>query len=277
MRIRIDHLTQYEYSQPVRSIIQVLRLTPPTTSQQSVSDWRIEVDCDARLTPFTDAFGNLCHTMAIDVPVERLSIATVGQVDTLPSSGIVQGTPEPLPEAVFLRKTPLTAADAAIRGFAMDTAGGSSDVLDRLHHLLTAVWREIRFDTEATSTHTDAAAAFADRRGVCQDLAHIFIAAARELDIPARYVSGHLLRHDGAELQEAAHAWAEAHVAGLGWVSFDPANGISADEHYVRVAAGLDYRDAAPVSGARYGGGEETLSVGLRVREYRHQAQDHAQ
>src|SRR3546814_2710912 len=63
----------------------------------------------------------------------------------------------------------------------------------------------------------------------------------------ARYISGHLLRQDGAELQEAAHAWAEAHVPGLGWVAFDPANGICADEHYVRVAAGLDYRDAAPV------------------------------
>jgi transglutaminase-like putative cysteine protease len=133
------------------------------------------------------------------------------------------------------------------------------------------------FDTSATSIHTDAAAAFADGRGVCQDLAHVFIAAARAQSIPARYVSGHLLRQDGAEFQEAAHAWAEAHIDGLGWVSFDPANGISADEHYVRVAVGLDYRDAAPVAGARYGGGVETMSVGLRVSQTGRQTQAQSQ
>src|SRR3546814_20969809 len=83
-----------------------------------------------------------------------------------------------------------------------------------------------------------------DLSGVCQDLAHVFIAAARSQGMATRYISGHLLRQDGAELQEAAHAWAEAHVPGLGWVEFDPANGICADEHYVRVAAGLDYRYA---------------------------------
>src|SRR3546814_16207576 len=112
----------------------------------------------------------------------------------------------------------------------------------------------------------DAASAVAARGGVCQDLAHVFIAAARSQGMAARYISGHLIRQDGAELQEAAHAWDEAHVPGLGWVAFDPANGICADEHYVRVAAGLDYRDAATVAGDRYGGGVETMSVVLSVR-----------
>lgn len=277
MRIRIDHLTQYDYAPPARSIIQILRMTPVSDAQQTISDWRIDVDCDARLSPFTDAFGNLCHTLSIDRPVSRLRIETAGQVDTGPSSGTVAGAAEPLPEAVFLRTTSLTTADAAISAFALSLTAGATDPLEKLHRLLVGIWREIRFDTEATSTHTDAAAAFADRRGVCQDLAQIFIAAARELGVPARYVSGHLLRRDGMDVQEAAHAWAEAHVAGLGWVSFDPANGISADEHYVRVAIGLDYRDAAPVSGARYGGGAETLSVGLRVREHHRQMQGHSQ
>ena len=277
MRIRIDHLTQYDYAPPARSIIQILRMTPVSDARQTISDWRIDVDCDARLSPFTDAFGNPCHTLSIDRPVSRLRIETAGQVDTWPSSGAVAGTAEPLPEAVFLRTTPLTAADAAIRAFALDLTAGATDPLEKPHRLLAGIWREIRFDTGATSTHTDAATAFADRRGVCQDLAQIFIAAARALGVPARYVSGHLLRRDGTDAQEAAHAWAEAHVAGLGWVSFDPANGISADEHYVRVAIGLDYRDAAPVSGARYGGGAETLAVGLRVREHHRQMQGHSQ
>src|SRR3546814_17802162 len=105
-----------------------------------------------------------------------------------------------------------------------------------------------------------------DLSGVCQDLAHVFIAAARSQGMAARYISGHLLRQDGAQLQEAAHAWAEAHVPGLGWVAFDHANGVCAAAPYVRVSARLDYRDAAPFAGARIGGGGETISVRPRVR-----------
>ncbi|API59994.1 transglutaminase [Tardibacter chloracetimidivorans] len=274
MRIRIDHLTQYGYSLPVRSVIQILRLTPRSTAHQSVIDWRIEVDCDARLRPFTDAHGNLCHMMTVDHPVESLTIETIGQVDTTPGSGVVEGVSEPLPPAVYLRPTPLATADGAIADFARQAMGDATrDPLERLHTLLGAVHTGLRFDTGTTSILTDAASAFAARSGVCQDLAHVFIAAARSQGLPARYISGHLLRQDGAELQEAAHAWAEAHVPGLGWVAFDPANGICADEHYVRVAAGLDYRDAAPVAGARYGGGLETMSVGLHVRPGQAQSQ----
>jgi transglutaminase-like putative cysteine protease len=266
MRIQIDHLTRYHYTLPMRSVIQLLRVTPQTSAQQTVVSWDINIDCDARITPFTDCYGNRCHLMAIDHSVADLSIEVTGLVDTWPSAGIVDSS-EPLPELVFLQPTMLTEADEAIRTFARDVAGDpAKSALDRCHALMGTLWREISFDTRATSSLTDAASAFADRRGVCQDLAHIFIAACRSLKIPARYVSGHLLRQDGSEWQEAAHAWAEAHVPGLGWVSFDPANGISADEHYIRVAVGLDYRDAAPVSGARYGGGFETLSVDLRVR-----------
>lgn len=266
MRIQIDHLTRYHYSLPMRSAIQLLRMTPHNTAQQTVVSWDINIDCDARITPYTDAFGNLCHIMAIDHAISDVSIEVTGLVDTWPNNGVVE-TAEPLPEILFLQPTQLTEADDAIAAFARDVAGDPAiPVLDRCHALMATLWREISFDTRATSSLTDAASAFADRRGVCQDLAHIFISACRTLKIPSRYVSGHLLRQDGAEWQEAAHAWAEAHVAGLGWVAFDPANGVCADEHYLRVACGLDYRDAAPISGARYGGGAETMSVDLRVR-----------
>ena len=101
----------------------------------------------------------------------------------------------------------------------------------------------------------------------------MFIAVARELGIPARYISGHLFRRDGAHVQEAAHAWAEAWVGDLGWVAFDPANGISADDAYIRVACGLDYRDAAPVAGARSGGGAEHLAVEVAVNDTQAQSQ----
>ena len=115
----------------------------------------------------------------------------------------------------------------------------------------------------AESTAEDALAA---GRGVCQDHAHVFVAAARHLGHPARYVSGYLMLDDRVE-QDASHAWAEVWIEGLGWVGFDVSNGISPDERYVGVARGLDYRDAAPISGVRFGSGEEELHVSVQVQQ----------
>jgi transglutaminase-like putative cysteine protease len=154
-------------------------------------------------------------------------------------------------------------ADAAIRGFAEGFR--RPDPLAALHEIMAALHRDVAFDTEPTHAATTAAEAFALRRGVCQDLTHIFIAAARFLGIPARYVSGYLHRADGVTAQEAGHAWAEAKVPHLGWVGFDPANGIGTGEAHVRVAIGLDYLGAAPIRGSRYGGGFEKLDVKLKV------------
>ncbi len=109
---------------------------------------------------------------------------------------------------------------------------------------------------------------------MCQDITHIFVAAARSLGIPARYVGGHFHRVDGVTSQEAGHAWAEAHVENLGWVGFDPTNGISTTDAHVRVAVGLDYLGAAPVRGTRYGGAGETLTVAVRVAQARQQIQN---
>jgi len=99
---------------------------------------------------------------------------------------------------------------------------------------------------------------------VCQDHAHIFIGAARAAGIPARYISGYLMMDDRID-QEATHAWAEAHVEGLGWVGFDVSNGICPDPRYVRVATGSDYRDAAPITGISIGATAEVLTVGVAV------------
>jgi transglutaminase-like putative cysteine protease len=141
-----------------------------------------------------------------------------------------------------------------------------SDTLGFLHALMTQIGDHMTFDEDPTHSGTSAAEAFTLKRGVCQDYAHIFIAAARRFGIPARYVSGHLSRPEGGE-QEAAHAWAEAYVPELGWTGFDPANGVCPDQTYLRVAVGLDYLDAAPLRGARRGGGQESLSVLVTARE----------
>ncbi len=256
MRIRIDYSTAYDYASPAHGIIQLLRLQPQSGHDQIVRRWRIDVDADGSLRAGSDAFGNWTHLFTADSPVRQLTLTCTGEVQTSEAHGAVRGFAEPLPPAMFVRPTALTTADAAIVAFARDL--GDGPILDRLHALNAAVHAAMRFDAAATGAETDAAQAFALGAGVCQDFTHVFCAAARSLGIPARYVSGHYVR---AEAQPAGHAWAEALVPDLGWVGFDPTNAVSTTPAHVRVAVGLDYLDAAPVRGARRGGGTERMTV----------------
>jgi transglutaminase-like putative cysteine protease len=138
--------------------------------------------------------------------------------------------------------------------------------LPMLHNLSAAIRERVAYDTGHTQVDTTAEEAVVACHGVCQDHAQIFIAGARALEVPARYVSGYLMMDDRIE-QEATHAWAEAWVQGLGWVGFDVSNGISPDPRYVRVATGRDYRDAAPVTGISFGALAQELSVELAVEQ----------
>ena len=265
MRIRITHDTHYRYQQPPSGVIQMLRLTPRHHEGQYVVRWRIDISQDCRLDQREDALGNIVHAFTAAGPFSEIALHVEGEVETQDAAGVVRGTIERFPPGVFLRETALTEPDDAIAAFARDIAGRESDALARLHALTVGLHREIAFDPDPTHVHTTAIEAFALRRGVCQDLTHIFIAAARCLGMPARYVSGHLKRSDEVVEQSAGHAWAEAFVPDLGWIGFDPTNGISITDAHVRVAIGFDYLGAAPVRGSHQGGGGETLEVAIRV------------
>lgn len=278
MRLSIAHETNYRYERPVRSLVQAMRLTPRPHEGQHILRWRIEPGVDGRLRPQEDALGNMVHLFSADGVVEAMTVRVVGEVETTDTQGVVRGTVERVPDLVFLRDSDLTLADLEIQTFARDAAAGATDPLGVLHRLLEAIHREVIFDIAPTDVGTTAREAFALRRGVCQDLSHIFIAAARHLGVPARYASGYFFRSDGVIDQEAGHAWAEAKVPHLGWVGFDPANGISVGEAHVRIAIGLDYLGAAPIRGSRYGGGSEKLSVKLRIEDlHSRQAQRQSQ
>ena len=275
MRIHISHATTYTYDAPPSGVTQLLRLTPRDHEGQHVLSWRIDLSEDCLLHQHEDAFGNIIHSFTAEGPFDRLSVEVDGEVDTQDTGGLVKGAVECFPPQLFLRETSLTQPDSAIVDFAKTAqAGTNGDNLALLHALLAALNRQIAFDTDPTHTATTAAQAFALRRGVCQDLTHIFVAAARSLGIPARYVGGHFHRADGVTSQEAGHAWAEAYVENLGWVGFDPTNGICITDAHVRVAVGLDYLGASPVRGTRYGGSGETLSVAVRVAQARQQIQN---
>jgi len=264
MRIRVVHDTTYRYSDPVKSAIQLLRLTPRGHDGQTVLSWAIDADCDARLIRREDWYGNIAHSLFAAGPVSEITLRVAGEIETTDTGGVVRGGVERFPCLFYLRDTPLTRADAALRDFAASTAGGRANPLEQAHALMGGIHERLRFDTDATHSGTRAAEAFEAGHGVCQDFTHIFLAAARALDIPARYVSGYLHRPEQV-VQEAGHAWAEAHIEGLGWVSFDPANTVSTTEHYIRIAVGLDYLDAAPVRGSYYGISREALDVRLRI------------
>jgi transglutaminase-like putative cysteine protease len=273
MRVCISHKTHYRYERPVKTLTQILRLTPRGHDGQHVRKWRIEPSVDGRLRPREDTFGNIVHVFSADDPVEEMTVCVTGEVETHDTGGVIRGTVERLADPFYLRDTDLTAADEGIRELAHSLGNGSPERLATLHRLLEALHGQVAFDTEPTHVATTAAEAFLLKRGVCQDLTHIFIAAARCLGIPARYVSGYLYRADGVVHQEAGHAWAEAKIDDLGWVGFDAANGISVSEAHVRVAVGLDYLGAAPVRGSRTGGGAEDLDVALKVESAQRQSQ----
>jgi transglutaminase-like putative cysteine protease len=256
MRIRISHATTYAYNTPPTGVTQLLRLTPRDHDGQHVVSWRIDLSEDCLLHQHEDAFGNITHSFTAEGPFNKLTVEVAGEVDTQDTDGLVSGAVERFPPQLYLRETSLTQTNAAIIDFAQTTrATTDGDTLILLHALLTALNREIAFDTDPTHAATTAAEAFSLRRGVCQDITHIFVAAARALGVPARYV------------------WAEAYVENLGWIGFDPTNGICITDAHVRVAVGLDYLGAAPVRGTRFGGGGETLTVAVRVDQARQQAQ----
>src|SRR6476659_3068781 len=274
MRIRISHETRYQYDAPTNGVIQTLRLTPRNHDGHYVIRWRIEVSEDCRLDVHEDAFGNITHTFTAEGPFDELGVKVEGEVDVQDTGGIVRGAIERFPPSLYLRATSLTEADLSIADFARETRSRGDDTLSVLHALLNRIHSEIKFDTDPTHTTTSAADAFALKRGVCQDLTHVFIAAARYLDIPARYVGGYFPRADGVVQQDAGHAWAEAYVPAIGWIAFDPANGICATDAHVRVAVGLDYLGAAPVRGERRGGGNESLSGQVQVDQAARQVQN---
>lgn len=265
MRILVHHRTEYRYTQPLTQSVQYLRLTPRSGTSQTVNRWKIACP-GADLTEWVDHYGNVCHTLAIARPITSVLIEVLGDVRTIDTNGVIPSGTTTLPFEVFLRETAYTQPDRALAKFAQKFRPPvEKDPIAGLHQLMLGVQEAVAYEKNHTTVHTTAAETLAAGRGVCQDHAHVFIAACRQLGVPARYVSGYLGHGEGTQQTTASHAWAEALVPDLGWVSFDCANGLSATEAYVRVAVGLDYADAGPVRGVRTGGGVEELDVTVKL------------
>jgi transglutaminase-like putative cysteine protease len=257
MRIRLHHRISYIYEDPASAVIQVLRLTPRNHEGQRVRNWRLDLDHDVQLQNSEDAFGNIVHTLSFVRPLEDLSLTVTGEIETDDTHGVVKGTMERFQAGLYLRETPLTQSDAPLRMFAQGHCG-DGEAIDKLHKLMMAVNERVECDPAAE--RRAAAKALVAKSGTKEDVAHVFIAAARSLGIPARFVAGYLIEADSAA-SGAGHVWAEAFVPDLGWIGFDPVAGMSPSDAYIRVSMGLDSLGAAPVRGSHPGAPHERLEV----------------
>jgi len=259
MLLTIEHQTHYTYSEPVNYTIQQLRLTPQQGHGQQVGRWDIRVN--GNLQESADTFGNTVHTLVVDGEHEEINILAYGEVETGLLASIVDNT---LPLPIYLRSTPLTLADAPLKTFAAKFSDRVADT-SMFQDLMKAIIKRVPYVKGSTEVETTAATAFELRKGVCQDHAHIFISCCRELGLPARYVSGYLFTEDGSLMQ--SHACVDVWLDKAGWKTFDVSNCCETNGNYVRLAVGLDYRDASPVSGMRVGGGKETMKVSVKVSQ----------
>ncbi|MEO0752394.1 MAG: transglutaminase family protein [Pseudomonadota bacterium] len=264
MILTISHTTRYAFDVPVTYGLQQLRQTPKSYRAQSVLAWTTRLTGATKQLEFDDFHRNRVELISMRQGVEELIIQSEGQVEMANTHGIVGPHAGPAPLWLFLRSTPLTQSGRGTRLLVSQIPDG--EPLERLHALSSAIKEQISYVIGASSPDWTSEDAVAAGKGVCQDHTHVFLTCARIMGYPARYASGFLLMDDRDE-QDATHAWAEAHVDGLGWVGFDISNGISPDQRYVRVATGLDYSEAAPIRGVRSGGAEETLSVAVKVAQ----------
>jgi transglutaminase-like putative cysteine protease len=264
MRIAIEHRTNYRYAGEATYSIQNLRLTPSVFDGQKVITWTIGCRPESRLLESRDGFGNVTHLLVINGRHREMEITAAGTVEIEDRHGVVQGLADAVPLRVFLRRTPLTEPGEEIVALA-DALPGRGTIA-WLHALMNAIRDRVDYLAGVTGARTTALEALQTGKGVCQDHAHIFIAAARFAGLPARYITGYL-QTDEAAPAAAHHAWAEAWVDGLGWVGFDVANRVCPTDRHVRLSAALDASHAAPVRGTRRGGEGETLDVEVRVKQ----------
>ena len=262
MQMHIRHVTHYVYEKPVKYSVQSLHLTPRHEASQRALTWNIA--SPGRRLEQIDAYGNIAHLLTIDEPHREIQIVVHGVVETADLE--VRQDDGPLSHFAYLAPTKLTAWSVELRDFAQAALARASTPQDRAHALAEAVVGAVRYKSGTSDVQDSAAAVFGNREGVCQDHAHVYIAASRSAGIPARYVSGYLYTGDFSDA--ASHAWVDVWLGPeISWQSIDVTHTRPAVGAYCRLAVGRDYLDAAPVRGVRNGGGGEKMAANVLVAE----------
>lgn len=269
MKLHITHTTDYRYTQPLRYALQTLWLTPHSGASQRVNFWSL--GAPEKLFSQQDAFGNTTQSFTFvgsEADNVRWSLVNAaGQVETTGMAVFTDPDTLPHPE-FFLRGTLLAEPQATLAAFGRQFLAGPVDGRSDLAALLAlsaGVREAVSYVSGSTHVTTTALQAFVAGAGVCQDQAHVMVAICRSLGIPARYVSGYFYAANAPDL--ASHAWCDVclDVATRHWASIDVTHSCLIDERHVRLAMGTDYNACPPVKGVRRGGGEESMTVEIRI------------
>jgi len=275
----IRHVTRFQYSASITESLTEVRMQPRTEGLQRCLKFELTIQPRARLQAYRDHLGNVVHHFDIpgkhkELKITAESTVEVSEMPPLPDEvGLdmweelerVKNSGEHwdyLMPSVFVPRSPLL--DELIADWKLDRTDNPLSLLRRIN---TAIFESFDYVPKATSVDSPIDHALGDRRGVCQDFAHIMLALLRRLGIPARYVSGYLYHgkyHDRSEAN-ATHAWIEAWLPELGWIGFDPTNNLLATERHIRTAIGRDYTDVPPTRGVFKGTANSELSVGVQV------------
>lgn len=287
MNYRITHRTTYVYDEPVAVSHHAARLRPLDAGTQTCREYSLRFDPEPDLlTEHTDSFGNQVSCFSIQKLHARFEIVSSSFVMLAP---ILQ--PDPVqtppweqvaalfrdPVAVglldpcqFVFRSPLLVHEMPLRDFAQPSFKKGRPLLEAVADLSQRIFKEFTFDPKATTISTPLNEVLANKRGVCQDFAHLAIASLRAMGLPARYVSGYLRTRPPPGKPrlvgvDASHAWVSCFVPGFGWVDFDPTNNCFTSLDHITVAVGRDFSDVSPVRGIITGGGHHSVLVGVDV------------
>jgi transglutaminase-like putative cysteine protease len=266
MKLRITHTTSFGYDAPVSEAYMEMRLMPLDAGGQRCESFRLSTDPPAEVRGYSDRFGNRVRHFDTLAPHEALVVSARSEVST------PQGFTDPDRELTlidafdYLAATEYAPLTQSVRDFAqtcLECVGGR-DPEAAARTVMRAVNRVLAYVPGSTNVKTTAEEALVRGRGVCQDFAHLMIAACRAIDLPARYVSGYVFSPKRGTAA-ASHAWTDVFVAGRGWISLDPTHDCAQTDHYVRLAVGRDYSDVPPTRGVYKGAGQEEMSVDVAV------------
>ncbi|HXM55416.1 MAG TPA: transglutaminase family protein, partial [Candidatus Dormibacteraeota bacterium] len=267
MRVSITHRTRYRYSTEVIESQMELRLRPWDGPGQRVHDFRLDVRPAARVRTYVDGLGNHVQHFNRLEPHDELAIVSRSTVETWPAEAAPSR--DLVPSDLLLFRPPVLST-AAVRRLArrarLHESGSPHDLLAALDRISDLVASTLTYMPDVTTVSSDVEEVLKLGRGVCQDFAHVFIAVARTVGIPCRYVSGYVAPEPAEPYVGASHAWAEAWVPGRGWRAYDPTHPGLPAELYIRLAVGRDYRDAAPTRGVFVGPAASAMEASVEIR-----------
>ena len=263
MLIKVEHTTSFTYAERIGEAFTELRVRPLSGGGQDCTSFRLVTDPPGvSIRAYRDRLGNHVQHLEVLEDHDRISITALSEVSTARLFSDSGRKPSPLELYDYLAPTEYAPfSDALVELSATAEAGGTE--AERAVAVMRTVRSLLVYETGATDVMTRADAALALGRGVCQDFAHVMLAACRRAGIPSRYVSGYL--YDPLGEESASHAWVDVLDAERGWVSIDPTHDREQTEAYVRVAVGRDYADVPPTRGVWRGTAEETLEVAVRI------------